>query len=304
MTVHVVLNDASLETGAGPADDVTLVEQLARSFLALLDSVAVYDEGNLLACVPDSCFWSTLPAGSKLSDALRALQRRSPLMASRLRNILTRGPRFDSRGTVLSLTPPRDAEVTCKNVSPETPVPALRVAWVLSGLSWSANRPGWWQRSKVPVRVTEVGGEPRDEEITNIWAEAIDAAHRAALQGRIAVVPAYENPRHHDPDWPEYKGHKSEIPRNAKRLLRHAVSEESGTTFWAKCIHNFYHRFQGSGAAKDGSLLVHWNATTNKRAKGNDPIKGKPTTDNDVPWEVRKQLERLIIVEDCGCREI
>ncbi|WP_437533336.1 hypothetical protein ACSRUE_37485 [Sorangium sp. KYC3313] len=304
MTIaFAVLNDESLK-GGDPTEDERLLLTLYETFRALQYAVTVHDEDRVRACVTKDIWTLTLPSGAGLNALLGALGRRTRDhdKAARLRRILVDSSSFDERGDTELTKPEQTVEVTFRDEQ----APALRAAWLLRGLAWSADRAGW-QVVPLPIKVRERAGDFRDEHLTNAFCANLAERHRAALALHVRVLPSYEDPGHHNPDrmeYQKYRHEKSQIPRHAERILRHALPTEGGMTWWARCACGFYHRYMGT--LRGERVVVHWNGTTNQNATGNQPGKRQPTTDEEVPTEVKNELTRLRTLgeSDCGCREL
>ncbi len=124
--------------------------------------------------------------------------------------------------------------------------------------------------TKVDVRglsCTEHGDTPDADCLDCQNAEkarlAAEAARRAAEKAERKAnayhgpKPPYENPGHHDPSSPNFRGGgsmTSVIPPNHEQLFSRAIPEPDGRTWWAKDESGNYHRFQGSTGGP-----VHWN---------------------------------------------
>jgi hypothetical protein len=214
-----------------------------------------------------------------------------------LRRIFDTARFFGDDGTVPGVD--LVAEVTLRG----EPAPSLRAAWLHRGLCWSADRPDW-RAATITILVREAPGEWRTEKLVNAYSAQLSPDHKAALGAHVSVLPDYEDPGHHNPTRPEhakYKNEKSKIPEQASRILRHAVPEDGQTTWWARCEHGFYHRFQGS--ERNGWVCVHWNGTTNPNATGNLDRR-TATTEHDVTPNVKERLAKMPPVSDCGCRDV
>lgn len=301
----VVLNDESFR-GGDPTEDERLLVTLGETFGALRLAVSVHDADRVRSCVAREYWTITLPSGAGLVEALGALGRRSREAAGRLRGILLNSPAaFDERGDVELAGSGQLAEVTLRDEL----VPSVRAAWLLRGLVWSADRAGW-QTERIGIQVREPPGDFRDEQLANAFCADLAGSHRDALAFHVRVMPKYDDPGHHNPERVEhrkYRHEKSLIPKHAERILRYALPVDGGTTWWAQCACAFYHRYQGN--LLHGRVVVHWNGTTNPNAMGNQPGKGKATTADDVPPEVKKELaenakRRALGDSDCGCREL
>ncbi|MRG91323.1 hypothetical protein [Polyangium spumosum] len=281
-------------------DDASLVGRLARALQDLVGNVAEYRKNDVEVCLPIA----GLPA--RMHAALRALEKRDMDLAKRTRQVLTKSSAmFDERGRVEGQRVPAD-DVAMKGGQK---VAALSAAWNLQAICWSAEHPDW-REHVIHVDVVAPSHAMGAPSVTNLWNEVTNE-HRKALSLHVReVLPRYENPGHHDPESPtpeqqanygKFRGKKSEIPRNAVRLLRHAIRDErGGATWWALCEHKFFHRFQGSTNI-DGWPLVHWNGTTDERAYGNK-VPEERTTVQDIPPKVRAELETRGPVDGCGCR--
>jgi hypothetical protein len=152
-----------------------------------------------------------------------------------------------------------------------------------------------WQVSVLQIQRDEAGVVTTGD-VANAWCDGLEGVHRRVLGRHVAVLPEYDNPGHHDPSSAHYVAGKSRLPRNARRVLDQAIpSAGQAGTWWAKCEHGFFHRF--SGSVRGHRYVVHWNATTNTNA-------AQPTREDDVPSAVRKRLDGLGPVRDCGCVEL
>jgi hypothetical protein len=123
--------------------------------------------------------------------------------------------------------------------------------------------------------------------VPNVWRTTLPQNHVATMAAHVQVMPLYTDPGHHDPGSPHYVSNKSHIPRGAKDLFHYAHSDD-GTTWWAKCECNFFHRFQGGDP-------VHWNGTTSPRAL-------QQTSMAHVPGAIRAYWRNRAGIADCGCR--
>lgn len=97
----------------------------------------------------------------------------------------------------------------------------------------------------------------------------------------------YENPGHHDPASPNFRGRgttTSVLPELAETLYKAAVPENlNGGTWWARDGLGVYHRFQ-----EHTRFCVHWNGSTDAGAE-------RAIRSADIPSSVRKCLEGLEI---------
>lgn len=290
MTVHVVLNDASLEPAADSVSDEELLEMLVQTYRALRDAVARFDWGQIQVTFPSAAWLLKLPGGMTFQEARRRLAKRNRDLGSFLNELLSRAHfGIDESNVGLGAL----ASGKCDRT--------LAFTWSIRGISWSANREGW-RKPSLDFVVWAALPHGRKESVPNVFCESLQKNHREALQrAGVTVVPLYENRGHHDPERPAlYDPQKSHIPRYAEHLLREAIPETGGTTFWARCGCKFYHRFQGT--AQGEWIMVHWNGTTNENATGNRERKF-PTRENDIPDDIRRQLLSRPPVDNCGCRE-
>ena len=303
MTVRLVLNDASLTPPPTPLGDAQLLREILSAFLALRAAVADYDVENVRACTPMNVHGITLPGGSTFGAALKTLEHMDRDAASWLRRILGNGLVFDDNGLMNGLET-RAGYVTLD----QKEVSALQAAWRHEGIVWSANRQGW-REDEIVVEFKNDEGACSTEHLCNQWSSTVSLVHRRKINSRgLTALPEYQDEGQHNPEgktaeqrnaYTKYRGAKSEIPRNAERLLRRAVPVEGKLCFWAYCEHRFYHRFEGS--PQNGWPLVHWNGTTDERAFGNRQP-GGGLTEQHVPAAVRERLQRLGPTRDCGCR--
>jgi len=76
--------------------------------------------------------------------------------------------------------------------------------------------------------------------------------------------PDYENPGHHDPSSPKFRGGgsmTSKLPSDAEEVYKHAIPTKDGETWWGRNSEGEYYRYQGE------NNVVHWNGSF----KANDP---------------------------------
>jgi hypothetical protein len=306
MTAYAVLNDESMRTGDRAQDQRRLL-LLRETFLALRREVVDYHRERVQACVTAAVWEIVLPSGDTLVSALSKLGPRYREEAGELRRLLANAPKtFDEHGDAEPGGFAPSTEVYHAPGAGELrDVPALRAAWLLRGLAWSAEHPSW-QNETIPLKVRDALGELRDELLAHAYRPEIGSHQRSVLARHATVLPAFDAEDHrHDPMHPGYVRGKSHIPRHAERILRYARPVEGGMKWWARCACGFYHRFQGSQQQREeGRARVHWNGTTNPHAMGNQ--QGVPTTDRDVPAGVKDQLatHRALGEGDCGCREL
>jgi len=279
--VHVALNERSFGRGvAADRSDVDLLERFVRTLLALRRTVAVHNEHQIQVAVPDNVGALELPRGMTLS---RARTRLETDFRDLLAQVLTSGPWFDSDG---NLNGQRMPDLSIDN---SAALGLAAAASVSNGIGWSLDVPNWRR-----LWVSGVGPGSNEVRVANAWQPEIESSHLDVIRACAPVLPGYENPGHHDPTNSQYDPTRAQIPRNARRLLRHAVPEAE-TTWWAFCEHRFFHRFSGSVVAT--GTQVHWNGTTNPRAT-------RSTALHDVPSAIRRQLLGLEPAQDCGCREL
>ncbi|HLP89363.1 MAG TPA: hypothetical protein VK184_12325 [Nostocaceae cyanobacterium] len=91
--------------------------------------------------------------------------------------------------------------------------------------------------------------------------------------------PEYENPGHHDPSSPNFRGGGSKtthLPPDAEEVYRNAIPEKDGKTWWGRNSQGEYYRYQGSNGK------VHWNG----REQSGRGLK--------VPNYIRKRFESLL----------
>lgn len=273
---HAVLNELSFSGAPRGEVDTELMQALGKALLALRRAVAVHDQPRVVFKTPPGLGALKLPGGTPFSKALSSLPDDLRVVVHSLLD----GPWFDD-------------SIAATWHFADAPALGLGEALALKGLAVSLDRPAW-RAPEIPVqRKSRRGAHAK---VPNVWQATLADSHRAVLAQHVPVLPAYEDPGTHDPDSPKYDHQKSHLPRNAAHVLRHAVSADgSHGTWWAKCEHGFFHRFDG--ALKGARWVVHWNGTTNPNAR-------RVTREEDVPGDLRKRLEGLKPVEDCGCREL
>lgn len=303
MTVWLVLNDASLSPPPTPLGDAQILRELFGAFLALRAAVADYDVEEIRACTPSNVYGITLPGGSTFGAALKMLAHIDRDAVVWFRQFLGKGLVLEDAGLMTDLEiRPGNVTLAGKKVS------ALQAAWRHDGITWSADRLGW-REDEIIVECENEDGACGAQRICNAWSSTVSLVHRRKLDSQgVTALPQYQDEGQHNPEgktpeqrvaYTKYRGSKSEIPRNAERLLRRAVAVEGKLCFWAYCEHRFYHRFEGSPQA--GWPLVHWNGTTDERAFGNRQP-GGGLTEQHVPAAVRERLQRLEPTRGCGCR--
>lgn len=286
MTVHIVFNHDSLNAAADAPSDEDLLVTLIEAYRFLRDAVTRSDWEQLKIILLRHPWELKLPGGTKFQQALGTLRRRNRDLAAFFQQIISKAS-----------TPDEEESIPNPNAS----YTALRYAWKKQGISWSTDQPGW-RISPLPFSFQGVDGSREDASVPNVFRAALQTNDREALmRAGVRVVPLYEDPGHHDPNRPNlYDRRKSHIPVHAEELLRHAIPEENGTTFWARCECEFYHRFQGT---RQGDWMkVHWNGTTNEEATGNRK-RSEPTSESDIPNDIRRQLQKNRPADRCGCRE-
>jgi hypothetical protein len=247
---------------------------LGRTLLALRRTVAVHDRARVVFVTPSRIGALKLPGGTFFSGALGSLDEDLKVLVKGL----LLGPWFD------------ESTVTRWNFA-GLPAPGLGEAIRTRGLAVSLDRAPWQQPTLTVHRATRARGSPRT--VPNAWQGTIEEIHRAALARHLRVLPAYDNPGTHDPTSPNFDPAKSHLPKNAQRILEHAVPD-GNNPWWARCECGFFHRFDGS--LQGTRWRVHWNGTTNPKAK-------QITREESVPRAVRERLRNLEPVRDCGCRE-
>jgi hypothetical protein len=285
----IALNELSFDRIATGTPDTVLMERLASTLLSLRSRVSVHDQVNLQIAMPEKIAAMDLPGGTKLLAALQGFDQRD--LRTLLLSILTGGPWFDGEGRLGGVPFARLSKTVSANGRPAA---ALSTAVENQGMCLSlAVRP--WQTTPVQVAARRHSIAEEMLDVENLWSNSIQPGHIAILCERVAVLPLYEDPGHHDPQRSEYVHGKSHIPLRAERILQHALpTDDSRTTWWARCEHDFYHRFKGFRGPKD--VVVHWNGTTNPRAT-------QPSLATDVPGPLRTRLSLLEPVRGCGCRE-
>jgi hypothetical protein len=283
MPACAVMNELSFTRRGGGevVGDRELVRRLATTLLALRAAVTAHDRSRVVFVGPGTLGSRTLPGGATFSAALSTLRDRNPLLAELLLLAVADGPWFDD-----------DAQPTWR--IDNSPARGLAEAHERQGLAISFDlRP--WRTSVLRVKRDKAGVETTAD-VANAWQETVEDPHRSVLRRHVAVLPEYENPGTHDPGSPHYVAGKSHLPRNARRVLDHAIPVPGHEdTWWARCEHEFFHRF--SGALRGARHVVHWNATTNTNAS-------QATREDDVPGVVRRRLEELRPARDCGCVEL
>jgi len=291
---HIVLNELSLECalGAPRRSSVDLLMDLIRAIQSLRRNVAQHDEERIVPVVPDALGSKTFPDGTTVLKALNAVDAQDQVAAAFLRRILSAGPWFDDQGIVNSVvvTSDRvDVRIFGKLGA------GLRAALDLDGLTMSFHQAPW-SATPLQATVTTDDGSSRMEVLENLWTTVLTLSQLGAIEKHVAVLPEYENPGHHEPDGPHYIQGKSHIPREAERLLRYSLPADAARTrWWARCEHDFFHRFQGS--LRGQRIRVHWNGTTNPKATDT-------TSEAVVPIDIRNQLRGMEPARSCGCREL
>jgi hypothetical protein len=310
MTAYAVLNDESLSVG-GSKGEINMLTALFETFQALQSAVAVPDQPAIRAYIAKATYSMPLPSGDSLRDVLRSLSRTiHGDMANRLRIILTKAAQTLDENDA-NTGPVSDTEVTFGSAGQAREAPALRAAWVLGGLAWSAAQPPWHGET-ISIQVRDAPGAFRGEVLANACRPEISPVHRAVLaRQHMTVLPDFDHEDcRHVFGHRTYDKEKSHIPEHAARILTYAVPVEGGAKWWAKCACGFYHRFSGSQQQPEpGRMRVHWNGTTNPNATGNRQKKAAPTIDTHVPLDVRNKLTENAKVSglangECGCREL
>lgn len=291
---HLVLNELSFNSTrvAQQHNGVDLLKRLALTIRSIRRSVAQHDEDRIVPVVPDGLGAKCLPDGTTVQKALHLLSLQDQDAAALLRRVLSTGPWFDDQGLVISIAVTSDrasAMLLGRNGA------GLRAALDLGGLTVSIDIPPW-QVTPLSLMVTTDTGATRTEALENLWTPVINASQLLILGKHVSVLPDYEDPGHHEPDSLNYVQGKSHLPRAAEQLLRHSVpSDASKTTWWARCEHEFFHRFQGTPQGQ--RLRVHWNGTTNPKAR-------ETTQESVIPIDVRNRLRQMEPARNCGCREL
>jgi hypothetical protein len=277
---HGVLNELSFGARDVGASDPQVVLELGRTLRALRNAVSTHDLSRVVFVVPSGLGAYSLPGGTSLSGALASLDFEGRDL---LLSLLSGGPWFD------------DAASTMLHVD-GFPARALEEVLSRDGLAISLNVPPW-QTAKLSARQQAIAAEPTDVVVLNTWNSSIEDVHRSVIDKHVPVLPKYDDDdNRHDPDSTAYIKGKSHRPRSARRILRHAIPDPTVVgTWWARCEHDFIHRF--SGSLHGPRWWVHWNGTTNLKSS-------QITRAEDVPGPVRKRLYELEPARDCGCREL
>jgi len=286
----IVVNELSWSGPCHDRDESGLLEILTRALVTARARVSTHHSALVDVALPEDLWRRRLPRGSTLGAVL--VQMRSAAqrdLAHRLKQFIDTGHRYPASDPV-AVDMPNGLTVSHRGQA----AAGFRYVLESQGVALSLDVDEW-RKHPVDVDVCR-GDEPaaRVQTIAHVWSDVISDSQLAPVGAIIPLLPAYENPGHHDPEQPnQYIPSKSQLPRRPRRLLESALPEPGGT-WWAFCEHRFYHRFQGRGAGPGPT--VHWNGTTNPRAR-------QVTREEDVPIALRKALSARP-VDQCGCREI
>lgn len=132
---------------------------------------------------------------------------------------------------------------------------------------------------------TERAMEQRKAEICNLHSPVIFERRLTWIAQRCCIKPCYENPGHHDPSSPNFRGGGSlttPLPDDAEEVYQASVPvDPSGDSWWGQNSDGYLYRYQVS--RRGDKLLAHWNGTT-------DPTSGRVIEDREIPASIRARF--------------
>lgn len=277
--VIIAANELSFDVREKGKSDSTLAKVLVETIEQVEKCFPIYNIKSIELLFHDTPTLVKFPNQTKVSRVIDILRANKDFTyAQKLTEIINRSRKFSSL---------KDTSISIKDLQGGR---GISEAYLTDSMLFSLNVICW---QKPVLEIQKSGKNPKN--IINLFHPKLQTDQILILKKKYIklVLPNYEDDGRHDPSSNKYINGKSHIPKKAFEILRKAKPENE-TTWWAKCEHGFFHRFQGSTVKSIAS--VHWNGTTNPNAS-------QTIVESTVPAEL-KTLLRDLVCYDCECREL
>lgn len=281
MKIFLVFNDLATSALKNKLSGIDLLICLHDTHKKIVSSIKQDSHPNITTAFPYTRIHTVLPNGQTISQVIDLLKKsKKELVARSLIELINRAFVYNAD--------PIDDSIELTNTKLTSP--AIQLAYINSGILLSLAVPDWHVSD-----LTIVKNGISKKKILNFYKSNFELIDYIALHKFFpsCILPIYEDPGHHNPKSPKFNQKKSHIPTNAELLFKHS-HDENTTTWWTKCTHNFYHRFQGT--YQNGVMVVHWNGTTN-------PLATKVISETNVPKRIIKFFKNSSI-DNCGCKQL